>query len=249
MATIVLSDLHGNVPALEAVLDDVARQSLPVDRFVVLGDALPGPMPVELLHRLRSLAAPTTFLRGNGEEDVLTAFDSGPPARVPPAFHEMLRWVAHRLPDELRDFLRTWPLTHRLDHPVLGRVLFCHATPADANVVFTRVTPEDRLRPIFDAADADLVVCGHTHLPFDRRVGETRIVNAGSVGMPFGRPGADWLILDADGVHARHTDYDVQATTASFLATGCPAAETFEVTNPPSAEEMTNRLEAVALRP
>ena len=77
----------------------------------------------------------------------------------------------------------------------LGEVLFCHATPRDDNEIFTRLTPADRLRPLLADVDATVVVCGHTHMPFDRMVGNTRMVNAGSVGMPFGDAGADWLLL------------------------------------------------------
>ena len=70
-------------------------------------------------------------------------------------------------------------------------VLFCHATPRDWNECFVRTTAEEKLRPIFEAAGAGVVVCGHTHMPFDRAVGRTRVVNTGSIGMPFGPPGAN----------------------------------------------------------
>ena len=77
----------------------------------------------------------------------------------------------------------------------LGTVLFCHATPRNEIDIFTRLTPEERLLPVFAGVDASVVVCGHTHMQFDRMVGRLRVVNAGSVGMPFGTTGADWLLL------------------------------------------------------
>jgi diadenosine tetraphosphatase ApaH/serine/threonine PP2A family protein phosphatase len=88
--------------------------------------------------------------------------------------------------------------------PELGEVLFCHATPRNENECFTRLTPEHRLRSVFEALNVPVVVCGHTHMQFDQMIGRTRVVNAGSVGMPFGEPGADWLLLGPD-VELRHT--------------------------------------------
>ena len=96
-------------------------------------------------------------------------------------------------------------MTLRMPH--LGSVLFCHATPRDDNEIFTSRTAETILLPIFDAANADVVVCGHTHMQFDRMVGKTPVVNAGSIGMPFGTPGAHWLLLGPE-IELRHTNYD-----------------------------------------
>ena len=87
-------------------------------------------------------------------------------------------------------------------------MLFCHATPRNDNEIFTRLTPEEHLLPIFARLNADIVVLGHTHMQFDRMVGTVRVVNAGSVGMSFGEPGADWLLLGPD-VQLRHTRYDL----------------------------------------
>ena len=118
-------------------------------------------------------------------------------------------------------------------------VLFCHATPRSDTEIFTSLTPDDRLLPAFAGIDAALAVCGHTHMPFDRTVGGVRVVNAGSVGMPFGLPGADWLLL-GPGVEPRHTDYDLEAAAARVRATAYPQAEEFaarSVLRPPSEDE------------
>jgi predicted phosphodiesterase len=119
-------------------------------------------------------------------------------------------------------------------------VLFCHATPRDDNEIFTRLTPEERLLPVFEKLDVSLVVCGHTHMQFDRRVGKTRVVNAGSVGMPFGEPGADWLLLDED-VRLQHTTYDLAKAAERIRKTGYPRAQEFaenHVLDPPTEERM-----------
>jgi hypothetical protein len=95
-------------------------------------------------------------------------------------------------------------LSLRVEIDDLGPVLFCHATPRDDNEIFTRLTPEEILLPIFEGQDARLIVCGHTHMQFDRMIGKVRVLNAGSVGMPFGEPGAYWLLLEPD-VQLQHT--------------------------------------------
>jgi diadenosine tetraphosphatase ApaH/serine/threonine PP2A family protein phosphatase len=120
----------------------------------------------------------------------------------------------------------------------LGEVLFCHATLRDENEIFTRLTREEPLLPIF--AWRNLVVCGHTHMQFDRMIGKTRVVNAGSVGMPFGRTGADWLVL-RPGVELRHTNYDLAAAADQIRKTDYVHAQEFadvSVLNPPSEAQI-----------
>ena len=136
--------------------------------------------------------------------------------------------------------LAAWPMTLRVDVGGLGSVLFCHATPRNEDECFTRLTPEDRLLPVFDGLGASVVVCGHTHMQFDRMVGSTRVVNAGSIGMPFGEPGADWLLLGPD-VQLRHTNYDLAKAAERIRATAFPWPEDFAaqyVLQPPSAAGM-----------
>jgi predicted phosphodiesterase len=133
----------------------------------------------------------------------------------------------------------------------IGRVLFCHATPRNDTEIFTRVTAEERLRPVFDGLDAALVVCGHTHMQFDRTVGNVRVVNAGSVGMPFGAPGAYWLLLGPD-VELRRTTYDLAAAAGRIRATGYPQADTFAerfIMRPPAEDAMLEAYSQSELRP
>ncbi|NIP57091.1 MAG: metallophosphoesterase [Gemmatimonadetes bacterium] len=247
MRIAALYDVHGNLPALEAVVNEIG--ALGVDRVVVGGDVVPGPMPRECLARLLELGVPTSFIRGNGEREVLGVLDGAEPTGLPPGVGEVLRWVAGELTPEEAEVLRSWPETARLDVEGIGAVLFCHATPRNDRDIFTRRTPEARLLSIFDAVDADLVVCGHTHMQFDRTVGRVRVVNAGSVGMPFGEPGAYWVLLDADP-ELRRTDYDLRAAADRILETAYPQAEHFaeiDVLNPRSAAEVLEAFDAAAV--
>lgn len=239
MRVAALYDIHGNLPALEAVLDEVHAAS--VDRIVIGGDIVPGPMPREIIARLLALEIPVEFIRGNCELAVLDEA-SGKPAAVPENVRPVMQWTARELSPEEKQLLASWPKTLQLEIPSLGNTLFCHGTPRDENEIFTRLTPEEYLVPVFQNLSASLVVCGHTHMQFDRIVGKTRVVNAGSVGMPFGKPGADWLLLsDEAGVELRHTNYDLNAAAARIRATNYIQADDFAaryVLNPPSESEM-----------
>jgi predicted phosphodiesterase len=236
MRVAALYDIHGNLPALDAVLREVERAG--VDRIVVGGDVVPGPMCRETLERLQALDVPTDFIRGNGETAVLADLNGQDPG-VGEIYRPMIHWVAGEMAAH-QSTLASWPMTTRLSIPGVGDVLFCHATPRNDFEIFLPTTPEDRLLPVFSGVDASVVVCGHTHLPFDRMVGRHRVVNAGSVGMPFGPAGADWLLL-GPGVELRHTDYDLAAAAALVRATAYPQAESFAATNilnPPAAAQM-----------
>ena len=244
----VLNDIHANVPALDAVLAEVHAAG--VDAIVLGGDVLPGPMPLETLDRLRALDVPVHGIYGNGELALLAQLDAADPGAVtywgttgsaplPDKYKEWMRWTAGQLrPDDV-ELLRTWPLTLRLEIAGLGAVLFCHGTPTSETDAFTRITPEDVLRPVFDGLGVSCIVCGHTHMQFDRMIGSTRVVNAGSIGCPFGKTGADWLMLDG-GVQLRHTDYDLEAACARVRAMAFPGADEFAgmMLNPPPEAAM-----------
>lgn len=245
MRVAALYDIHGNLPALKAVLAQVRDAG--VDQIVVGGDVVPGPMPRETVETLLNLPVPVHFIHGNGERDVLALLAGEPLDRVPEPFHEGMRWVANELTAEHVARFGTWPLTLRLELPGLGDVLFCHATPRSDNEIFTRLTPEERLLPIFERAAATTVVCGHTHMQFDRPIGKTRVVNAGSVGMPFGEPGAYWLLLGPD-LELRQTPYDFAAANERFAATEYPNTADFDVQDPPTAAQMLEIFEAAAVR-
>jgi putative phosphoesterase len=238
MRIAAIYDIHSNFPALGAVIDDVRRAG--VDRIVVGGDVVPGPMPRETLAYLLDLDIPVQFIHGNGDRVVRAAMAGVEPAEVPEPFREVIRWTARQLDPAHEQWLGAWPSTLRIAVPGIGRVLFCHATPQNDVDIFTRLTPEDRVLPMLDGADADLVVCGHTHMQFDRTVGGIRVVNAGSVGMPFGQPGAYWLLLGPT-VELRRTAYDLDRAADRVRATAYPQADDFAARNilqPPSEQAM-----------
>jgi predicted phosphodiesterase len=236
MRVAAIFDVHANLPALDAVLQEIRQ--VKVDILVAGGDVLPGPMPRATLQCLLDLDIPVQFIYGNGEVAVLEQMAGKVPAAVPERYRPVIRWTAAQVYPDYERLLAEWPKTLRAEIPGLGDVLFCHATPRDENECFTRLTPADRLLPIFEGLN--VVVCGHTHMQFDRMIGRTRVMNAGSVGMPFGAPGADWLLL-GPGVQFRHTSYDLENAAELIRATDYPQAEEIAahyILQPPSEEEM-----------
>ena len=210
MRVAALYDVHGNLPALEAVLEEVRAEG--VGAVVSGGDVVWGPQPAETLHRIEEAA--THFVRGNADRHVAGEDDSAPS-----------RWSGERLTADERERLLSWPAAVTLEVDGLGQVVFCHASPHDDEGGLTEATTEEIAAPLIAGVEADLVVCGHTHMQFDRRVGGVRVVNAGSVGMPFeGRRGAFWALLGPE-VELRCTTYDVEAALPILLDAGWPAAE------------------------
>jgi len=248
MKVAAIYDIHGNLPALEAVIQDIRQAE--VDLVVVGGDVVPGPMPLETLVCLLDLDIPVQFIQGNCEIDALAEMTGTGASRVPEQFRDVMRWSAQQLYPEYEQLLSSWAKTFCLEVDGLGEVLFCHATPRDDNEIFTRRTAEERLWPIFEGLNVSIVVCGHTHMQFDRMVGSIRVLNAGSVGMPFGEPGAYWLLLKPD-VQLRHTPYDLSQAAERILKTNYPQAQDFAancVVRPPSEEKMLEAFTRAALR-
>src|SRR5256885_3587755 len=238
MKVAALYDIHGNLPALNAVLHEIREAR--VDRVGGGGEVVPGPMGSEALARLQELDVPTDSIRGNGEVAVVAATRGEVPPGVPEQYLPMIEWVARQLEDEQAALIATWPKTFSLAIPGLGDVLFCHATPRNEFEIFLPTTADEKLARVFGDVAESIVVCGHSHMQFDRTVGRHRIVNAGSVGMPFGPPGADWLLL-GPGIELRHTNYDLAAAASVVRDTAHPDPESFAATNilsPPSARQM-----------
>jgi putative phosphoesterase len=180
MPVAALYDVHGNLPALEAVLAEIPEGAT----IVVGGDVVAGgAQPAETLERLRSLGDRVVWIRGNADRELTP----GEPGLAPEGTLEETRAA---LTDEQIAFLHANPPTAQI-----ARVLYCHATPRNDVDIFTERTPDEPLIPIFEAVDADVVVCGHTHMQFDRTIAGKRVINAGSVGMPYeDEPGAYWLL-------------------------------------------------------
>jgi diadenosine tetraphosphatase ApaH/serine/threonine PP2A family protein phosphatase len=238
-----LYDVHGNVPALDAVLAEV--DALGVDAVIVGGDIAIGPMPREALERLLRLGERALFLRGNGDREIaaVPAEDGGD------LWVERTRWSAAQLDRGQLAWLAALPDTQAIDVVGLGPVLFCHGSPRSDEEILTRISPEDRVAAAVAGVSEAVVVCGHTHVQFDREVAGKRLVNAGSIGMPYeAQPGAYWTLLGPD-VELRRTDYDLEAAAAAIRATGFPEADALAAENVltvPTAEEATEQFERLA---
>jgi predicted phosphodiesterase len=217
-----LYDVEGNLPALEAVLSEVDRER--PDAIVVGGDIATGPMPSKTLQRLRALEH-ARFLCGNADRTVVEVKRGERPAGLPDDAVEALAWTAGQMSDEQIDFLAGLPKTISLDVDGLGQVCFCHATPRDDNELFTELTPEDAVADLLAGTPETTIVCGHTHMQFDRRIGRWRVVNAGSVGVPWDDgPEPRWALLGPD-VSLRRTRLDRERAAEEIRATEWPGAE------------------------
>jgi putative phosphoesterase len=214
-----LYDVHGNLPALEAVLAEADA-----DLILVGGDVAAGPWPSETLERLRGLGDRARFIRGNAEREVA---QKGVRGLAPP---EVMEFIRGRLSEEQVAFLGSLPLTISAEVEGLGSVLFCHATPRNDEEIFTRISPDERWQQALDGVQADVVVCGHTHVQFSRTVGGTLLVNSGSVGMPYEHePGAYWTLLGPD-VEFRRTEYEPGDIAGSGWPGEWPSATPEEAT-------------------
>ncbi|HSZ39634.1 MAG TPA: metallophosphoesterase family protein [Trebonia sp.] len=209
----VLSDIHGVLPALEAVLSEPAVQR--ADRIVLTGDIAAGPQPAEVLDRLLGLGGRVTWVRGNTERDLVALARGEIDDAIP-----IDRWAAGRLGAGHVDLLASLPLTETIAIAGFGDVLFCHATPRNDTEVVVVDSRLERWTEVLAGIPDEVttVVCGHTHMPFARLANRRQIVNPGSVGMPYGRAGAHWALLREGTVELRHTPYDADAMCAEVIA-------------------------------
>lgn len=241
MRVAALYDIHGNLPALEAVLAEV--EDAEPDAVVVGGDIVLGPMPPETLELLLGLGERALFVRGNCDREIA---GDAPGAELWP---QRTRWSAEQLDRGQRAWLAGLPDTQTVDVDELGPVLFCHGSPRSDEEILTAISSEERVAVATAGVAEEVVVCGHTHVQFDRAVAGKRLVNAGSVGMPYeSLPGAYWALL-GPGLELRRTDYDRVAAAEAIRATGFPDAGEFaeeNVLTVPSSQEATELFERMA---
>ncbi len=214
----VLSDIHANLPALEAALADA--ESAGAKAFVLNGDIALGPMPAQTLDLLTGLGDRAIWVHGNCERELISVFDgeemAGPTG-------DAARATASLISRPHRDLLDGLPLTVTLDIGGLGPTLFCHATPRRDDEMVLVDSPPDRWAAVLDGVTASTVVLGHTHMQFDRLAAGRRVINAGSVGMPYGSPGASWALL-GPAVQLRQTRYDTAEAASRISASGYEGA-------------------------
>ena len=210
----VLSDVHGVLPVLEAVLAE--PEVAAADLVVVCGDHASGPQPVEVLDALVALGERAVLVRGNADRE-LVAHARGEDAAVP---DEVTPWAAAQLREDHVALLAGLPHPVVLDVEGFGPVVFCHGTPRDDEEVVLVDTRLERWAEAFADLPAEVatVVCGHTHMPFVRLVDRRLVVNPGSTGMPYGRPGGAWALLRDGDVALRRTLVDVGAVIERVAA-------------------------------
>jgi predicted phosphodiesterase len=175
-------------------------------------------MPAETIDRLRGLGERARFVMGNADRELVDAFDTG--ARVEDAedWHRLTAWDASRMDRAQRDFLASFAPVVSLEADEIGPTLFCHGSPRSDLENITRATPDERFAPMVEGVAEAVIVCGHTHQQFDRRLAGRRVINAGAVGMPYeGVAAAFWALLGPD-VELRRTDYDVAPLIAGLNA-------------------------------
>jgi predicted phosphodiesterase len=250
-----LYDIHGNDAALAAVLAEI--EGLGVDLIVVGGDVAGGPFPCETVDAVRALGDRAITIRGNGERELVEArlrLDAGS-ARVDPddIWSARTHWAAGLLDQGRLEWMGDLPPLASVDVDGLGDVLFCHGSPRSDEEIVTALSPPERIVPMLAGVAQRTMVLGHTHVQFDRQVEGSRLVNAGSVGMPYegeGDAAAFWALLGPD-VELRRTSYDTVALSARVRASDVPGAGDYAdgLASPPGAEEATTFFERMATRP
>lgn len=216
----VLSDIHGMLPALDRVLDEPLVRS--AELIVVTGDHTWGPQPAEVLDRLTELGDRALLIRGNADRELLSmsrGIDVGlndDPVSV---------WGAAQLTPAHQSLLDAMPERATIDVDGFGPVFFSHATPRNDEEVVLVDSRLDRWAEVYRdlPTEVETVVCGHTHMPFARLVDGRLVVNPGSVGLPYGRAGAHWAVLDNGSVTLSRSRVDPDdlirdVTAASSMA-------------------------------
>lgn len=216
----ILSDIHGNLPALQAVQRELERHQ--VDQIVNLGDvSFRGPSPRECWEAVRAMGTPV--LRGN-TEDWLTGS-----AVIPAPLAPIREWSLQRLDDGMLAEMGALPFDHRIEAHG-RRIRFVHGSPQSNMEFLFPFTPEADLTTAVAGAEAEILVMGHTHWTFSRRIGDLHLIGVGSVGLPFdGDPGAACAVLEvtADAVRLTHVrvGYDGERTMALARESGFPDSD------------------------
>ncbi|WP_100487846.1 metallophosphoesterase family protein [Sporolactobacillus pectinivorans] len=251
MKIAALYDIHGNFPALKAVLNEL--KTIQPDLIIVGGDIVSGPMPVQALDCLLRLRKRTNvnFIRGNGDREVVEASRGLKLPQLSDQGRQNQQWVANTLTARRLEFLSDLQSTTEIHTKNLGDLLFCHAAPESDADIFTPMSPKKWLKTLFAHVNQPIVVCGHTHMQFKIELGKTCIMNAGSVGMPFAkRPDAYWLLINSsDGIKFKQTQYDFGRAAKDIGKSNYPAADDFVKNNLlhiPNEEESMALLEKIS---
>lgn len=228
MTLAAFSDVHGNIHALDAVLADIATRG--PDRAVCLGDLVGyGAFPNEVIERVRAQGIPTVM--GNYDEGVgFDREDCGCAYTTPEDIargDQSLKWTQAQVRPENKAWLRSLPRELRFEMEG-KRVLCVHGSPRRINEYLSEDRPERSLERMLGGLGADMVLCGHTHLPYHRKVGRVHLINAGTAGRPrYGDPRVCYaLIRVAEEVRAEfpRVPYDYEAAACAIEAGDLPQA-------------------------
>jgi predicted phosphodiesterase len=171
-------------------------------------------MPVETLNALTALGSRALLVRGNADRE-LVAVARGGTSEYPES-----QWAGSQLTADQVELLATLPHPVTLEVEGFGPVLACHGSPRDDDEVVLVDTRLARWSEAFASLPEDVrtIVCGHTHMPFARLVDRRWVVNPGSIGMPYGRPGGSWALLQRGQISLRHTEVDLDAVCERIIA-------------------------------
>lgn len=223
MKIAALYDIHGNAPALKAVLEKL--NALKPDLIVLGGDLLSGPLPLATLALIEQLKHQfsVTAVLGNNDQDILD-IKQGKNLNLSDNAKQQMIWTANQLNASQLNWLNQFPLTK-----TIGNLFFCHAVEKDNHTIFTPHNRQAQIQALFSGVSVPTIICGHTHLQFHLRLDNGQeIFNAGSVGMPFAdQAGAQWLWIDGDTFQFKQTPIDQNATSECIAKSQFPFVNQF----------------------
>lgn len=222
MTIAAIYDIHGNFFALEAVLSEI--QTKKIETVVVCGDIVWGPQPRKVMDTLMNYKNQFHFIMGNADREVAHRHDEK--QGCPSFIAELNHWCADQLTEEQIEFIISLPKEVSLSIDGLGDILFVHGSPRSDEEAIRVGTPEEEIWPMIKDVKENTIVCGHTHIQFDRVIGNKRIINAGSVGLQSAAKGACWLLIDND-IHLKVTEYNVKEAADRIRAGQCPYKNDF----------------------
>jgi predicted phosphodiesterase len=213
----ILADLHGNLPALEAVQADLRQ--FPVDHVIVAGDVINwGPFSAQVLERV--VECGWAVIRGNNEFYLLDyATPHSPPEWNDRTRFPLLPWLKRQLAGRAEHLIAAWPDSLSLRFPNAPPIRVVHGSPRGNSEGITPIAGDDEIGAMLSGVDEPIVIAAHTHLPLARRVGGWQIYNPGSIGVPLdGQHCARYLLLESAGGAWRPTPRDVPVDPAPVLA-------------------------------
>lgn len=233
MRLALIADIHGNLPALDAVLAEISREG--VDRIVCLGDISLGPQPAETLERVRSLGCPVVM--GNWDAWFLQGmpqFDG----QLGEVLGDLRAWSVEQLSSEQRHYLTEFRPTVEVALPEGATLLAFHGSPRSFEDSIFATTPDEEVEEMLAGRTALVLAGGHTHFQLFRRLGESVLLNPGSIGLPFRRPHrgimeiaprAEYGLVQHDGdrlsIELRRTAFDLDGLLRVMREGGMPHAE------------------------